>query len=309
MAIPLQEVYRVELISRKPSASLLCRHDLGPELVRQLSPSPRDSHTLLASVDDGCRLVKVISEGEGEEEEREEEEEDEEEVQREEEEEEEEEEAEEEEEEGEEEGEEEEEDEEEVQGEEKEKEEEEGEAGGSKGDDESDGDHGSVMKVEEIGQKPEMGDFPVEKAAGPKEKGNTPTEKEDSVRRDYKAKTARQETSAQGGGDDKEEGGTRVKEEKSSILRQRKKADKTDVRVEQVKTSKSPMKEERFAFEIGEKHQSDFAGGEDALQKVAKFSCDGKLVVTGGVDGCVRVWKVRAREGMGGDGRGRCNRR
>ena len=282
MAIPLQEVYRVELISRKPSASLLYRHDLGPELIRQLSPSPRDSHTLVASVDDGCRLVKVISEGEEEEKEKEEEEDKK--------------------------GEEEEE------GEEEEDEEEEGEAGGSKGDDESDGDHDSVMKVEEIGQKPEMGDFPVGKAAGPKEKGNTPTEKEDSVRRERKTKTAQQETSAQGGGDDKEEGGTKLKEEKRTILRQRKKADKTDARGEQVKTSKSLMKEERFAIEIGEKHQSDFAGGEDALQKVAKFSCDGKLVVTGGVDGYVRVWKVRAREGRGGEGRGRegrgrCNRR
>ena len=277
MAIPLQEVYRVELISRKPSASLLYRHDLGPELIRQLSPSPHDSHTLVASVDDGCRLVKVISEGEEEEKEKEEEEDKK--------------------------GEEEEEGEEEEDEEEKE-EEEEGEAGGSKGDDESDGDHDSVMKVEEIGQKPEMGDFPVEKAAGPKGKGNTPTEKEDSVRQERKTKTA-QETSAQGGGDDKEEGGTKVEEEKRTILRQRKKADKTDARGEQVKTSKSLMREERFAVEIGEKHQSDFAGGEDALQKVAKFSCDGKLVVTGGVDGCVRVWKVRAREGRGGEGKGR----
>ena len=276
MAIPLQEVYRVELISRKPSASLLYRHDLGPELIRQLSPSPRDSHTLVASVDDGCRLVKVISEGEEEEKEKEEEEDKK--------------------------GEEEEEGEEE-EDEEEEDEEEEGEAGGSKGDDESDGDHDSVMKVEEIGQKPEMGDFPVEKAAGSKEKGNTPTEKEDSVRQERKTKTAQQETSAQGGGDDKEEGRTKVEEEKRTILRQRKKADKTDAREEQVETSKSPMKEERFAIEIGEKHQSDFAGGEDALQKVAKFSCDGKLVVTGGVDGCVRVWKVRAREGRGGRGR------
>ena len=280
MAIPLQEVYRVELISRKPSASLLYRHDLGPELIRQLSPSPRDSHTLVASVDDGCRLVKVISEGEEEEKEKEKEEEEDKK------------------------GEEEEEGEEEEDEEEKD-EEEEGEAGGSKGDDEIDGDHDSVMKVEEIGQKPEMGDFPVEKAAGSKEKGNTPTEKEDSVRQERKTKTAQQETSAQGGGDDKEEGGTKLKEEKRTILRQRKKADKTDARGEQVETSKSLMREERFAIEIGEKHQSDFAGGEDALQKVAKFSCDGKLVVTGGVDGCVRVWKVRAREGRGGEGKGR----
>ena len=285
MAIPLQEVYRVELISRKPSASLLYRHDLGPELIRQLSPSPRDSHTLVASVDDGCRLVKVISEGEEEEKEKEEEEDKK----------------------GEEEEEGEEEEDEEEKGEEEEDEEEEGEAGGSKGDDESDGDHDSVMKVEEIGQKPEMGDFPVEKAAGSKEKGNTPTEKEDSVRQECKTKTAQQETSAQGGGDDKEEGGTKLKEEKRTILRQRKKADKTDARGEQVKTSKSLMREERFTVEIGEKHHSDFAGGEDALQKVAKFSCDGKLVVTGGVDGYVRVWKVRAREGRGGEGRGRCN--
>ena len=40
--------------------------------------------------------------------------------------------------------------------------------------------------------------------------------------------------------------------------------------------------------------QSDFAKT-DSYQKVVKFSHDGAYVVTGGVDGVVRVWKVSVR--------------
>ena len=40
--------------------------------------------------------------------------------------------------------------------------------------------------------------------------------------------------------------------------------------------------------------QSDFAET-DSYQKVVKFSHDGAYVVTGGVDGVVRVWKVSVR--------------
>lgn len=58
----------------KPSASLLCRHDMGPELMRHLSPHPNNPDILVASVDEGCRVVKVTSGGEGEEVDEEEEE-------------------------------------------------------------------------------------------------------------------------------------------------------------------------------------------------------------------------------------------
>ena len=205
----------MELINRRPSACLLCRHDLGPELARQLSASPHDPHVLVASVDDGCREVKVTGEGEEED-------------------------------------------------------------GSGSSESESVGEQGGGTKVEEIGQRLENVDSPVEK--------------EDFVRRTGKAENVEQESLVQ---DDDEDGDGAKDNEKDSTLRQRKKGDKINTRGGQVETQQTSMREEQFSVELGEKNQSDFAGGEDALQKVAKFSFDGKVVVTGGVDGCVRVWKVR----------------
>ena len=47
-------------------------------------------------------------------------------------------------------------------------------------------------------------------------------------------------------------------------------------------------------FEVMASTQSDFAKT-DSYQKVVKFTNDGVYVVTGGVDGVVRVWKVSVR--------------
>ena len=40
--------------------------------------------------------------------------------------------------------------------------------------------------------------------------------------------------------------------------------------------------------------QTDFGEG-DSYQKVVCFNFDGSLLVTGGCDGVVRIWKVHAR--------------
>ena len=47
-----------------------------------------------------------------------------------------------------------------------------------------------------------------------------------------------------------------------------------------------------FSVDIVSHYQTDFADGEDILQKVAKFTFNDEYVVTGGTDGCVRVWQV-----------------
>ena len=236
----------MELINRKPSACLLCRHDLGSELARQLSPCPHDPHVLVASVDDGCREVKVIFEG--------------------------------------------------------------GEEVGDESGCEDDGERGGRVEVEEIGQKVEEGEAPIEKVTNTEGKEGTPTEKEESLTEKEESLRPKSEVDNEElhlAQEEKEEGGGAKDNGEDSTLRQRKKADKINTRrghpemAHPVNRDAQPsMREEQFAVELGEKHQSDFKEGEDALQKVAKFSFDGKLVVTGGVDGCVRVWKVRGGEGM-----------
>ena len=50
-------------------------------------------------------------------------------------------------------------------------------------------------------------------------------------------------------------------------------------------------KDPEYSLTVGQENRTDFAEKE-SLQKVARFSCDGRFVITGGVDGCMRVWEV-----------------
>jgi len=46
------------------------------------------------------------------------------------------------------------------------------------------------------------------------------------------------------------------------------------------------------ALTVGKRIRSDFAEKGESYQKAVAFSNDGKMVVTGGVEGMLRVWKV-----------------
>ena len=56
-------------------------------------------------------------------------------------------------------------------------------------------------------------------------------------------------------------------------------------------TTPGVSKDPEYSLAVGQEYRTDFAEKE-SLQKVARFSCDGRFVITGGVDGCVRVWEV-----------------
>ena len=47
-----------------------------------------------------------------------------------------------------------------------------------------------------------------------------------------------------------------------------------------------------FSLESKASIQTDFAAGADCYQKVVRFCYDGSMLVTGGMEGVVRVWKV-----------------
>ena len=48
----------------------------------------------------------------------------------------------------------------------------------------------------------------------------------------------------------------------------------------------------RVRLELKGSVKTDFASGADCYQKVVRFCHDGSRLVTGGMEGVVRVWKV-----------------
>ena len=48
----------------------------------------------------------------------------------------------------------------------------------------------------------------------------------------------------------------------------------------------------RVRLELKGSVKTDFASGADCYQKVVRFCYDGSRLVTGGMEGVVRVWKV-----------------
>ena len=42
-------------------ADLLHRHNLGPDLIMQSTPSPQNPHTIAAGIDDKCCLLSLVS--------------------------------------------------------------------------------------------------------------------------------------------------------------------------------------------------------------------------------------------------------
>ena len=77
--------------------------------------------------------------------------------------------------------------------------------------------------------------------------------------------------------------------EKSDVVQRKKDkdGDKKQQSVEEVKKETY-----KYKVEVMHTEQTDFSEA-DPLQKVVCFSHDGAHVITGGMDGCIRCWKVQ----------------
>lgn len=77
--------------------------------------------------------------------------------------------------------------------------------------------------------------------------------------------------------------------EKSDVVQRKKDKDgnKKQQSVEEVKKETY-----KYKVEVMHTEQTDFSEA-DPLQKVVCFSHDGAHVITGGMDGCIRCWKVQ----------------